>query len=137
MEGDGRRGEGKEGENGDGPVRRKCVNRKHERDTYVVSSLQEVFKILVHAVVVHGHEECVDGDTESDEQFHKWIKDNGLNKFCKSDPNPTTVPDTEEVDAFHQVFVHFSPDLILKSFFLLVCREIIVRNCKNELVKAL
>lgn len=73
------------------------------QSTHIVSHLEEVLEAAVHPVVVHGHEECVDDDAERDEQLHKWVKHQQLHQLGKLIPEPTTVPHTEDVNAFQQI----------------------------------
>ena len=72
--------------------------------TYIVSHLEEVVETTVHAVVVHGHEERVDDDTQRDEQLHKRVEHQQLHQLCKLIPIGTTVPHTEDVNGFQQIF---------------------------------
>lgn len=47
---------------------------KEEEYTHVISHLQEMGEAVFHAVVIQGHEERIDDDTQSDEQLHKRIE---------------------------------------------------------------
>lgn len=51
------------------------MERKGDQNhTHIVSHLEEVFEAAVHAVVVHGHEERVDDDTQRNEQLHERVE---------------------------------------------------------------
>lgn len=81
--------------------------------------------------MIQGHEQCVDDDTQCDEELDKWIKHDPCDPLLQLQPAPTTVPDAERVDAFERCFNHFLFHgwSVLVVFFF--CREVVDRHCRE------
>jgi hypothetical protein len=99
-----------------------------EETTYLIPVLEGVKEnlVLLNPVVVHGHEERVDTDGESDEEFGEGIKDNECNRLLDKAPWEAPVPNTENVDASETAL----DDLLLHQVLILlfICVKIVGRD---------
>lgn len=79
-------------------------------------------------MVVHGHEEGIDHDTERDEELHERVEDNERNDLLKAQPALTTVPNAEDVYALEAIRDTALLETLLEArpiHLLSFCREII------------
>lgn len=90
-----------------------------EVGTDIVPGAKHVFKVSVHVVVIHSHEECIYHNAQRDEQFHKRIKYDETNDLLGAYPAPTTIPHTEDIDTFETTCeAFFFPFRFFVFFFL-------------------
>lgn len=62
-----------------------------------VANAQQLFKLLSHWVMLHGHEDGVEDDADGDGKIDKWIHDDGVQQFFQPPPTTTAVPLQEDV----------------------------------------
>lgn len=56
-----------------------------------------MLKIGCHWIVLHGHEEGVEDNTDGDGQVNKWIHDNQVNYMLDLQPIGKALPDEEGI----------------------------------------
>ncbi len=74
--------------------------RKDKRRTAVshqVASSQNILKMGSHGVVLHGHEEGVEDNTDGDGQVNKRVHDNQVDDVLELQPLGKTLPDEEGI----------------------------------------
>lgn len=69
--------------------------------TYVVAALKRSFHIFVHIMMIKGHKQSIDDDTQCNEQLNERIEDKQRDVLLKLQPQPTAVPYAEEINPFH------------------------------------
>lgn len=74
------------------PQKRKCTNQ--------VASAQDVLEMGSHRVVLHGHEEGVEDNTDGDGKVNKWVHDNQVDDMLDLQPKWKALPDEEDVGKF-------------------------------------
>lgn len=67
--------------------------------TYIVSNDEGVGQVLVHAVVVNGHEHGVDNDAEGDEQVDEGVHDKELHNAREAVPARRALPAEQQLHA--------------------------------------
>lgn len=65
--------------------------------TYQVTNRQDPLKVFSHGVVLHGHEQSVEDNTNSDGQVNKWVHDNQVDYVFDFQPDGTAFPDEDGV----------------------------------------
>lgn len=96
-------------------------------NAYIVSGLEHPIHLLVHVVVIQGHEERVDDDAECDEELDERIEDQQRHVLLELEPDPATIPNAKNIDATQKR----GQGLFLKrgALLIVVCRKVIDRNC--------
>lgn len=96
-------------------------------NAYIVSGLEHPIHLLVHVVVIQGHEERVDDDAECDEELDERIEDQQRHVLLELEPDPATIPNAKNIDATQK---HGQgPFLKRGALLIVVCRKVIDRNC--------
>lgn len=57
-----------------------------------ISNTQKFLKVLCHWIMLHGHENCVEDNTDGDAEVNKWVHDNGVEPLFEPLPTATAVP---------------------------------------------
>lgn len=97
--------------------------------THVVSALESFLHVLVHVVVIEGHEQSIDDDTERDEKLYEGIEHDEGHVLLELQPEPAAVPHAEYVDPFGQGFQ--SPVLERGPILVVLCRrEVVYGHCQ-------
>lgn len=68
---------------------------EQKTSTHQIAYRQHVLKVGRHGVVLHGHEEGVEDDTDSDGQVHEGIHDYQVYNLLDLNPSWGTFPDQE------------------------------------------
>lgn len=68
--------------------------------TYQIPHRQHIVKLRGHGVVLHGHEEGVEHNADSDSQVNKRVHHNKVYPLFKDHPGGTAVPLQEKVSKF-------------------------------------
>lgn len=77
------------------PQKRKCTVVSNQ-----VASGQDALEMGSHRVVLHGHEEGVEDNTDGDGKVDKWVHDNQVDDMLDLQPKWKALPDEEDVGKF-------------------------------------
>ena len=73
--------------------------------------------VVFNIIMVHGHEEDVDHDTEGDKELSKGVEHNDRQDLGCPDPEPTTVPYTHHIrslfNAIKNNIFHFGTLIVI------------------------
>lgn len=75
-----------------------ALGRKMDHFSHKIPVYENSFEVVVHVVVVHGHEKSVNDYAQRDEEFHERVVDNGRKELLQSDPAPTAIPNTKKIN---------------------------------------
>lgn len=111
----------------------KIAGSSGRANAYIVSGLEHSIHLLVHVVVIQGHEERVDDDAECDEELDERIEDQQRHVLLELEPDPATIPNAKNIDATQK----HGQGLFLKrgTLLIVVCRKVIDRNCIQRVSK--
>ena len=65
--------------------------------SHQVSNSKNPLKLFSHGVVLHGHEESIEDNTDGDGQVNKWVHDNQVDYVLDLQPDGRALPDEEDV----------------------------------------
>lgn len=49
--------------------------------THQISNAQQLLKVFCHWIMLHGHEDSVENNADSDSEVNKWVHDDGVQQL--------------------------------------------------------